>query len=216
MITSGLDLSIINILIFLIISKNIKNVHINVQNVHFIIYYWLAFTIMTGIWEIFFVLNYNLITNYALELINNNEHVWTNNYNLTYLVPNKFSFLFYAEYGAYADREYMTLKDDWSIIIEGTHCILCGGIMICAILSILKSNLILFNIYLSIGMSSQLMNSIIYMGQYLIQINTLYSINYNSILFPCGKYLLKRPFMYINILWTIMPMYILYTILSEY
>ena len=27
--------------------------------------------------------------------------------------------IFYAEYGAYADREYMRLNHDWSRIIEG-------------------------------------------------------------------------------------------------
>ena len=35
------------------------------------------------------------------------------------------------------------------------------------------------------------------------------SINYNSENFPLGKYLIKRPFMYINILWTLMPIYVL-------
>ena len=32
----------------------------------------------------------------------------------------------YAEYGAYADKEYMTNKDKWSILIEGSHCLFCG------------------------------------------------------------------------------------------
>ena len=58
-------------------------------------------------------------------------------------------------------------------------------------------------------MGTQLMNSILYMSEYFIQTNTPSSINYNTPKFPCGKFLLKRPFMYINIFWTVMPFFIL-------
>ena len=50
-------------------------------------------------------------------------------------------------------------------------------------------------------MASQCMNSILYMGEYFIQTKTPSSINYNSDNFPCGNYLINRPFMYINIFW---------------
>jgi len=213
---NGIIIALGELFIFYKITTYIRNSIYLLNLIDIIPYYWIMFTILTGIWEFFYIINRTVIHNISKNLIQDKESVLTNSYNICYLLPWKFSNLFYAEYGAYADREYMSLKDNWSQIIEGSHSILCGSIMICAILSLLKSNLFLFNIYLSIGISHQLINSIIYMGQYLIQINTIYSINYNSIIFPCGKYLLKRPFIYINILYTIMPMYILYTILSEY
>ena len=34
-------------------------------------------------------------------------------------------------------------------------------------------------------------------------------INFNDRFFPCGNYLHNRPFMYINIFWTVMPIYVL-------
>ena len=46
------------------------------------------------------------------------------------------------------------------------------------------------------------------MGEYLIQLNYENSVNYKNN-FPCGKYLQKRPFMYINLFWTLMPSSIL-------
>ena len=58
-------------------------------------------------------------------------------------------------------------------------------------------------------MGSQLMNSILYCGQYLIQTKNKNSINYDTSNFPCGKYLDRRPFMWINIFWFLMPSYIL-------
>ena len=62
---------------------------------------------------------------------------------------------------------------------------------------------------MSVAMGSQLMNSILYIGEYLIQINDIHSVNYNTYSFPTGFALSKRPFMYINIFWTIMPAYII-------
>ena len=60
---------------------------------------------------------------------------------------------------------------------------------------------------MSVAMGTQLMNSILYMGQYLIQTGDMSSPNYNTPEFPCGKVLIKRPFMYINLFWTAMPIY---------
>ena len=60
------------------------------------------------------------------KLITNKEHVWTNQYSLSYVWPWKLSKIFYAEYGAWADREYMSLTDDWSHTIEGTHALFCA------------------------------------------------------------------------------------------
>jgi hypothetical protein len=51
------------------------------------------------------------------------------------------------------------------------------------------------------------MNSILYMAEYFIQIKDKNNINYNTPEFPTGHWLLKRPFMWVNILWTLMPAY---------
>ena len=45
----------------------------------------------------------------------------------------KLSPIFYAEYGAYADREYMNRHDDWSRVIESSHSLFCGVFALVAI-----------------------------------------------------------------------------------
>ena len=135
------------------------------------------------------------------NLILHKQHVWTNKYNLNIILPWNLSYAFYSEYGAYADREYMTNKEKWSRIIEGTHSSLCGLFSLMTIYFFHNKLLNNYSICLGISMGSQLMNSILYCGQYLIQTKNKNSINYNSSDFPCGKYLDKRPFMWINIFW---------------
>ena len=124
------------------------------------------------------------------------------------ILPWKTSFIFYSEYAAYADREYMSDKDDWSIIIEGSHALFCAVFALLSLYFNLQGNMKNFYITMSISMGTQLMNSILYIAEYLIQINIPTNINYKN-RFPCGKFLEKRPFMYINIFWTLMPSYIL-------
>ena len=57
---------------------------------------------------------------------------------------------------------------------------------------------------------------IVYIGNYLIECNDKNSINYGNASFPIGKNLYKRPFFYINIFWTIMPLYIILYLLNNY
>jgi len=64
----------------------------------------------------------------------------------------------------------------------------------------------------NIAMGAQLMNSILYMANYFNQIHESQNVNYNTKEFPTGTALSKRPFMYVNIFWTFMP---LYTILKS-
>ena len=45
--------------------------------------------------------------------------------------------------------------------------------------------------------------------KYYIQINSPCSVNYDTPTFPVGKLCCKRPFMYINLFWTVMPLYVL-------
>ena len=171
------------------------------------------FTILTGIWEATFVTHRFRVNQITEKLLNRKEHVWTSKYDITYVLPWKLSRIFYAEYGAYADREYYTLRDYWSSLIEGSHAILCGIFSLAGIISKVHESNNLFNLCIAISMSSQLMNSILYIGQYLIQVRDKHSINYISKDFPGGFLLLDRPFMYINIFWTVMPTIVLSSIL---
>ena len=211
----GYQLALLEVFLFFLIAKGLKN-HRQLSKIPTIIYYWTTFTIMTGIWELAFVSNYKFVIDKSEHLIVGKEHVWTNNYTLSNLNPKQFSELFYAEYGAYADREYMTIKDNWSRVIESSHCLLCGLFCLLAVSNKLFGNVPEYLITLSIGMGSQLMNSVLYMINYFHQIKDSNNVNYNSSSFPCGKYLEHRIFMYINIFWTIMPLYIIFKLVNMF
>ena len=232
MVVNGIFLALIEVsLIFLLGGIIRSNRHFKkLKIVDYISFYWLLFTIITGLWEFSFLFNYNTTIIHAQQLLNNKEHVWTNSYSLINLLPNRFSVIFYSEYGAYADREYMKPNDDWSRIIEGTHCIFCGLGALFAFLSLYSKNSkfnnnigrkhdnankselfnINFIIFISSAMSSQAMNSILYIVNYFHETRDPDNINYNTAQFPTGTILNKRPFMYINILWTVMPLYVLF------
>lgn len=204
----GYILALIEISIFFYVSICIKCAE-QYRNISNLIYYWCMFTVLTGFWELFFIMNYQSVTLMSQDLLKNNTHVWTNDYKLDNLIPNRFSYLFYSEYGAYADKEYMIIYDDWSRVIEGTHCILCG--LFCLIGFVYKyfENEIEFYISIGIAMGSQLMNSILYLVVYFHQMNDSNNINFCSNKFKCGEYLSKRLFMYVNVFWFIMPFLII-------
>ena len=204
----GYGLALLEIFLFFLISSGIKN-HQQLQLIKAPVYYWLMFTVLTGFWELFFVKNYNQVIDKAQHLLTGKEHVWTNKYNITYVSPNKFSQIFYAEYAAYADRDYMEPKDDWSRVIESSHCLLCGLLCLVGFGNIMKGNVAEYYVSTSIAMGSQLMNSILYMVNYFHQTKDSNNVNYITNDFPCGKYLQHRLFMYVNVLWTIMPLYII-------
>jgi hypothetical protein len=212
-LSTGLSIGLIEILLFGVFSYIIKLTHKNLRNIDGFTYYWTMMTILTGLWEISFISDYKSTNLYSTELLKNKTHVWTNNYDLTYVLPWKLSHIFYAEYGAYADREYMTIRNDWSRIIEGTHAIFCGLFSLLAIQYKLRDMTNTYKISLGIAMGSQLMNSILYMGNYFIECNSPDSLNLNTTTFPTGKYLNNRPFMYVNIFWTVMPLIIIIDLL---
>ena len=173
-----------------------------------IIYSWLILTIFTGfLWEISFVLNYRKVNNISKDLIKNKASVWTNHYTIDNILPWKFSLIFYGEYGSWADREYMITTDDWSRVIESTHALFSGVFALLALYHNSTNNYSAFMLTLGVSMGSQLMNSILYMAEYFIQVKDKNNINYNTPEFPTGLWLLKRPFMWVNILWTLMPAY---------
>jgi len=207
---NGIQLALNELLIFFIGSYYLKNTLI-LLNIDVISYYWLMFTILTGIWEFYYIFQKKKCFIKSKVLIDYNAHIWNTKYNYTDLLPDTFSLIFYSEYAAYADRQYMNLKNKWSLIIEGSHCDLCAIFSLISVISLIKKNIILYFIASSVSMGSQLMNSILYMSEYKIQTKDSDNINYNSINFPTGFLLCKRPFMWINIFWTIMPVYVIYS-----
>jgi len=209
---TGVMIAISEILLFGIGSSMALNT-LPVTDIDLVSYYWVTFTILTAIWEISFICKYPTVCETARLLILNKRRVWTNRYSLTYILPHKLAIIFYAQYGAYADREYMCVTDRWSRLIESTHAIYCGLFSLIAMILNVTNDIDHSEIALAVSMGSQLMNSVLYMGQYVYQIYDISNPNYNCPDFPCGKVLSKRPFMYINILWTAMPTYVIIRLL---
>lgn len=215
----GWAIGAIEVLLYFLASYKLKKLNVNLKNMDCITYYWMTMTILTMFWEIIFVSNYSSIILYAKQLIDTNTHVWTNKYDITYILPWKVSFIFYAEYGAYADREYMLARNDWSRIIESSHAFICGFFALLTITSRIfflakeTYNRDIYRYYTCLGasMGSQLMNSILYMANYFNELSDQNNINYCTYTFPCTFGLLSRAFMYVNIFWTLMPIYALST-----
>ena len=212
---NGILIALLELFIFYSISLSSRKLIKNFKNIEVISYYWLSFTILTGIWEICFIINYHHINKLSLQLINNKQHVWTNSYSIDYILPWKLANIFYAEYGAWADREYMIDYNYWSRLIEGSHSGFCGLFSLLGMIYRLEYINKKYLVCIVLSMGTQLMNSILYIGQYLIQINDKNNVNYLHNNFPAGFLLIKRYFMYINIFWTIMPSYVLYKTLTN-
>ncbi len=198
---NGLLLALTEVGIFIILSSYIRFLF-NIYYINTLSFYWLSFTVLTGLWEFFYISCRPYVVFMSNKLRENSQHVWTEKYTFESLIPNIFSKIFYSEYGAYADREYMSVKNNWSILIEGTHCVFCSSFAFLSLLYVKTNKCYLF---ICLSMAFQLMNSILYMGQYLIQTKNKYSVNYDSDDFPCGFLLCKRPFMWVNLFWTLMP-----------
>jgi hypothetical protein len=211
----GLYIGLIEIIIFFTIGFIVKITNQQLKSLNSFTYFWSCMTVLTGIWEISFISNYRQVNNYSQQLIDSKSHVWHNEYDITYILPWKLAYIFYGEYGAYADREYMTTLNNWSRIIEGTHAIFCGIFTFFALLYLKNKSYNSYSLALSVGMGAQLMNSILYMGNYFIQCRDPSSINFNTAQFPTGKYYEQRPFMYVNLFWTFMPLAIIINLISN-
>jgi len=211
---AGWEIGMYELAIYFLISHKIRKYYHELQNMNIVMYYWFTMTILTLIWECSFVYNYKSINVFSQDLIKNNTHVWTNDYSIMYILPWKLAFIFYGEYGAYADREYMINTNDWSRVIESSHAIFCGIFSFLVLYQKINNKFLgtsLNKYYIAIGVSmgSQVMNSVLYMANYFIQINDKYNINYCSPSFPCNYALLSRAFMYVNIFWAVMPSYVI-------
>ena len=206
----GLTIGAIELVFYFFISHQLRKKWNPLGEMDAITYYWLTMTVLTMIWEGAFVLNYNNVSIESHTLIKQEEHVWTNQYDFSYVLPWKLSTIFYSEYGAYADQEYMLRDNDWSRVIESTHALFCGLFAFLALHHKVKyKNNDKYLIMLSVSMGSQLMNSLLYMTNYFNELGYLSSVNYCSTDFPCGFALLHRPFMYVNIFWTCLPLYVI-------
>jgi len=211
----GIEIGIYEILLFFLISYNLKKKIKNLSEINCIVYYWVMMTILTGLWEFSFITHYTYVNSLSRQFIETKTHVWQSEYSLSYILPWKLAYIFYAEYGAYADREYMTAKDDWSRVIEGTHALFCAFFSLLCIYYKIKDNHINYLSTLNVAMGSQLMNSILYLMNYFIQCNDPENINYNTSSFPAGTGLINRPFMYVNVFWFVMPTYVIIKILNN-
>ena len=136
----GLYIGLIEITIFFTIGFIVKVTNQQLKSLNSFTYFWSCMTVLTGIWEISFISNYKQVNNYSQLLIHNKSHVWHNSYDITYILPWKLAYIFYAEYGAWADREYMSDTDNWSHVIEGTHCSQCAFFCLLAIIFKLLKN----------------------------------------------------------------------------
>lgn len=206
---NGIEIGAIELIIYFIFCNFLTKIQFPLRQINAISYYWIMVTILTGLWEAGFIFNNYDTCELSQKYLNNSEHVWFNTYDITYVVPWKLSKIFYAEYGAYADREYMTLKDDWSRIIESTHAFFCGLFSLLAVYNKIKNNERNYLILINVAMGSQLMNSLLYMAKYFNTLTEVNSVNYVTDKFPAGVALTKRPFMYVNIFWTLMPAYVI-------
>jgi hypothetical protein len=213
----GYIIGILEIALFFVGSIFVRKSFHQLQDINKATYFWVMLTILTGIWEVSYLLDYQDVTIYAHQLVNNSEHVWTNNYDITYVLPWKLSYIFYSEYGAWADREYMSNSDDWSKVIEGSHCTQCALFSFLAIMFKIFKNHNNFLICLSVAMGTQFMNSFLYMFAYFWQEREISNVNYPTEDFPSDVWLFKRAFMWVNIFWLVMPFYtIMYYILQNW
>jgi hypothetical protein len=203
----GYGIGILELLLYFVTSYGVRKRFKPLQEINPISYYWFTMTILTFIWEFSYLSDYDEITQMGRELIIKNEHTWTNHYDLSYILPWKLARIFYAEYGAHADREYLQLTDDWSRTVESSHAIFCGLFSLFTLMLKMAGNIPSFNICLGISMGSQFMNSLLYMINYYYQSLDKDNVNYITPEFPAGKLFLKRGFMYVNVLWLVCPAY---------
>ena len=204
---NGIVIAVIELGLYFLSSYFIRRRFRRLKEIDIVSYYWFMMTILTFIWEVSFISDYANVIGVSKSLLETKTHVWTNGYNVSYILPWKVARIFYGEYGAYADRDYMNMSDDWSRVIEGTHAMFCGTFAIWAIVARTRGNKKHFLITSSISMGSQLMNSLLYMANYFNETHVPSSVNYDTTSFPTGRALSHRPFMYVNLFWTIMPLY---------
>ena len=206
---TGIGIGVIEILCYLMVSFLLRYEYTQYQDINLISFCWLTMTVLTGYWEYVYITNYKKVQNAANLYIKNKESTWTNKYTLDYVLPWKLSEIFYTEYAAHADREYMSNKDIWSRTIEGSHEFCCGLFSLIGLISKHYNNNNLYLLSIGISMGTQFMNSLLYSVNYFIQTKDPNSPNFVTKEFPLGFALSKRPFFWVNLAWLLFPMYVL-------
>ena len=107
---SGIAIGATEISLYIGVCMLLRKIWPNLNKIDTLSYYWFVMTILTFIWELSFISQYNHVHNYAQQLINSSEHVWTNTYNLSSIIPWKLS-----------PWNRCKLKDSRSLIFNRSH-----------------------------------------------------------------------------------------------
>ena len=209
MLLNGIEILLVELSLFWFSSYALATVFPSLQNIETVTYYWLMFTILTGIWEFSYIKNMKKVRRVGMKLLSKKKHIWNNLYNLKTLIPTKFAIQYYAEYGAYADREYYYLRDYKSLIIDSSSSVQSGFYSLLGLLFYLFDSYSCALAFISLSISLQFVSNFIYLSEYYCQLYDSLSYNFNTTRFPCGKFLTKRPMMLINFLSLIVPSYII-------
>jgi hypothetical protein len=211
MMIKGYQLAICELGLWFICAHALRNHVESLQQMGLIMYYWFCFTVITGMWEYYYVTQYHSIASFARMLVTTDNSIWLMDIPIHYLSINLFAELFYAEYGANADREYISMKkgDYWSRLIESSHAFCCASFCLASLVSTVLDNEKFYLIGM-VGMGMQFMNSLLYMGQYFLQCKDSHSPNYKTNLFPTGPFLCDRLFMWVNLFWLLFPTIIIF------
>lgn len=204
----GWQLALMEVSLFGLVAYGCRSMSSHLSEMNALMYYWFCFTTLTGYWESVFISNYNDIAKYAAALVETKKSVWTSWFPITYVCPSYFSKIFYAEYGANADREYMSRRkgDFWARIVESSHALFCATFTTAALATLLVTgDMATANSIGLVAMAGQFMNSFLYMGQYCVACQNNSSPNFSCPDFPLGRWMCHRAFMWINILWLLCP-----------
>ena len=90
--------ALVVVIIFIALVSCLRFLTDRFDDIDLITYYWVWFTILTMVWEIFYVLLHQRAVNLAKELKETNKHVWCQLWPISILLPSKTSEIFYAEY----------------------------------------------------------------------------------------------------------------------
>ncbi len=210
---NGIIIGLLEICSFLFISYYIRINNEQFVTIPLFSYFWFCITVLTGFWESVFIYNYDKVHDCAIDYIKNKKSTWTNEYTLDYVLPWKVSTIFYTEYAAHADREYLSKTNKWSKIIEGSHEWCCGLFSLLSLLAKYNNNSNLYYLCVGVSMGTQFMNSLLYISNYFIQMKDSNNPNYSSIDFPAGFLLCRRAFFWVNLCWLLFPVIILLTII---
>ena len=92
---SGTSIALLEVLVFIYYSNMLRLEYTSLKTINTISYYWLLFTILTFIWEISYIIHFKKISNLAKQLIYKKQHVWTNSYDISFIIPSKLATIFY-------------------------------------------------------------------------------------------------------------------------